>query len=146
MWPSDLLFCQDCIINSSNLEWLWYCRSGHEWLLLNWNEWNLQKLPVGYALGNCTSVDSSWASLHNRIPLRSVMMIIVGQDDLAISWSGRLRSFLTFLVRATRGRRPHNFSQPFGQDDLWDAMEEYKEAKEMMLDIGRQILLKVSVL
>ena len=31
----------------------------------------------------------------------------------------------------------------FGQDDLWDAMEEYKEAKEMMLDIGRQILLKV---
>ena len=29
------------------------------------------------------------------------------------------------------------------KDDLWDAMEEYKEAKEMMLDIGRQILLKV---
>ena len=31
------------------------------------------------------------------------------------------------------------------KDDLWDAMEEYKEAKEMMLDIGRQILLKVKL-
>ena len=31
------------------------------------------------------------------------------------------------------------------KDDLWDAMEEYKEAKEMMLDIGRQILLKVDM-
>ena len=42
-------------------------------------------------------------------------------------------------------RQPHiiHFLNFFGQDDLWDAMEEYKEAKEMMLDIGRQILLKV---
>ena len=37
-------------------------------------------------------------------------------------------------------------SQVVGQDDLWDAMEEYKEAKEMMLDIGKQILLKVTLL
>ena len=69
-----------------------------------------------------------------------VMMKIVGQDDLAISRSGRPRSFLTFWVRTTS-----QFLNIF-QDDLWDAMEEYKEAKEMMLDIGRQILLKVSIL
>ena len=53
-------------------------------------------------------------------------------------WLRRPRSF---LVRTTS-----QFPNLFGQDDLWDAMEEYKEAKEMMLDIGRQILLKVSIL
>ena len=31
------------------------------------------------------------------------------------------------------------------QDDLWDAMSEYPEAKMMLLEIGRQLLLKVDM-
>ena len=65
------------------------------------------------------------------------------QPHLESSVSLRTTLKIVMIILAQKKTSYYPLSQLERQDDLWDAMEEYKEAKEMMLDIGRQILLKV---